>query len=141
MLTIGGHAVLLWLHILGACVWIGGQVVVAAVIPLTRGDAGLARALGRRFQVVAWPAYAVLLVTGFALAASDGITLGHLLSTDAGRTLAVKLIFVLLSGAAALTHVLTPSRWRSAGLAGALGGLSLLTAVVAALYGVALAGG
>jgi uncharacterized membrane protein len=37
MLTISGHAVLLWLHVLGACVWIGGQLVVAAVVPLTRG--------------------------------------------------------------------------------------------------------
>jgi uncharacterized membrane protein len=60
MLTISGHAVLLWLHVLGACVWIGGQLVVAAVVPLTRGEPRLARALGPRFQAVAWPAFALL---------------------------------------------------------------------------------
>jgi uncharacterized membrane protein len=141
MLTIGGHAVLLWLHVLGACVWIGGQVVVAAVIPLSRGDARLGRALGRRFQVVAWPAFALLVVTGVILASTSGITPATLFGSAAGRTMAIKLLFVLLSGAAALAHVLTPSRWRSTRLAGVLGGLSLLSAVVAALYGVVLAGG
>jgi putative copper export protein len=141
MLTISGHAVLLWLHVLGACVWIGGQLVVAAVVPLTRGEPRLARALGRRFQAVAWPAFALLVVTGVIQAYAIGITPATLLETAAGRTLGVKLLFVLVSGAAALAHVLTPSRWRSARLAGVLGGVSLLSAVVAALYGVVLGGG
>jgi hypothetical protein len=55
--------------------------------------------------------------------------------------LGVKLLFVLVSGVGALAHALTPSRWRNARLAGVLGGVSLLGAVVAALYGVVLGGG
>jgi putative copper export protein len=141
MLTFTGHAVLLWLHVLGACVWIGGQLVVAVMVPLTRGDPRLARALGRRFQAVAWPAFGVLVVTGVIQAHVIGITPATLLQTATGRTLGVKLLFVLLSGAAALAHALTPSRRRSARLAAGLGGVSLLSAVVAALYGVVLGGG
>jgi putative copper export protein len=141
VLSVGGHAVLLWLHILGASVWIGGQIVVAAVIPLTRREVVLARALGRRFQLVAWPAFILLVVTGVIEASQMGITTGTLFATGAGRTLAIKLLFVLVSGVAALVHVLMPARWRSPHLAAALGGVSLLSAMVAALYGVVLAGG
>ena len=140
MLTIGGHAVVVWLHVLGACVWIGGQLVVAVVVPLTRDDPNLARALGRRFQAVAWPAFALLVATGIIQAYADGITPTTLLASAAGRTLAVKLIFVLVSGAAALAHSLTPAWRRSPGLAATLGGISFVSAVVAALYGVVLGG-
>ncbi|HYA00605.1 MAG TPA: CopD family protein [Candidatus Binatia bacterium] len=140
MLTLGGHAVLVWLHVLGACVWIGGQLVVAAVVPLTLGDSALARAVGRRFQIVAWPAFALLVATGVAQAYSEGITPATLLASAAGRTLGVKLLFVLVSGAAALVHVLTPESRRSPRLAGILGGVSFVSAVVAALYGVVLGG-
>lgn len=141
MLAIGGHAIVLWLHVLGACTWIGGQLVVAVVVPLTRGDPRLARALARRFQWVAWPAFALLVVTGVIQALDDGITPATLLATAAGRTLGVKLLFVLLSGATALAHSLTPAPRRSARLAAALGGTSLLSAVMAALFGVVIAGG
>ncbi len=140
MLSIGGHAIVVWLHVLGACVWIGGQLVVAVVVPLTRSDPRLARALGRRFQEVAWPAFVLLIVTGVIQALDDGITPTTLLASAAGRTLGVKLLFVLASGVAALAHTVTPERRRSPRLAGALGSVSFLTAVVAALYGVVLGG-
>jgi hypothetical protein len=90
---------------------------------------------------VAWPAFALLVVTGVIQAYAIGITPATLLDTAAGRTLGVKLLFVLVSGVGALAHALTPSRWRNARLAGVLGGVSLLGAVVAALYGVVLGGG
>lgn len=141
MLPIGGHAIILWLHVLGACTWIGGQLMVAVVVPLTRGDPALARSLGRRFQWVAWPAFALLVVTGVIQALDDGITPATLVATAAGRTLGVKLLLVLVSGGAALAHSLTPARRRSAHLAAVLGSVSLLSAVAAALFGVVVAGG
>ena len=54
------------LHIFAATVWVGGQVVLAAIVPLARrlGGRDATRAIARRFQIVAWPAFAVLLVTG-----------------------------------------------------------------------------
>jgi putative copper export protein len=141
MLPIGGHAIVLWFHVLGACTWIGGQLVVAVLMPVTRGEPRLARALGLRFQWVAWPAFALLVVTGVIQALDDGITPTNLLATATGRTLGVKLLFVLLSGAAALAHSLTPARRRTPRLAAVLGGASLLCAIVAGLFGVVIAGG
>ena len=52
------------LHVLGACVWVGGQLVLAALVPALRAYPGAAAAAGRRFRVVAWPAFALLVVTG-----------------------------------------------------------------------------
>ncbi len=146
MLSIHGSQLVLWVHVLAACIWIGGQITVAAVIPLLRGQAGLAAVAGRRYQVIAWPAFAVLVGTGIANAANAGIGWGDLGSTAVGRTLAVKLGFVALSGVAAAVHAfLQAPRARrgaapSAATSAVLGSLSLLAAVVAALYGVVIAG-
>jgi len=146
MLTIHGRELVLWLHVLAACVWIGGQFTVAALIPLLRGQQGLAAMAGRRYQLVAWPAFAVLLATGVLNAADAHITWHDLGSTAVGRTLVTKLGFVALSGAAAAVHAfLQAPRSRggaapSAATSAALGSVSLLAAVVAALYGVVIAG-
>lgn len=146
MLPVHGRELILWLHVLAACVWIGGQVTVAAVIPLLRGQAGLAAMAGRRYQVVAWPAFLVLLGTGVANAANAHITWHDLGTTAVGRTLVTKLGFVAVSGAAAAVHAfLQAPRSRggvapSAATSAVLGSVSLLAAVVAALYGVVIAG-
>lgn len=146
MLNIHGFELVLWVHVLAATIWIGGQITVAAVIPLLRDQAGLAAVVGRRYQVIAWPAYLVLLGTGWANAANAHITWGALGSTAVGRTLLVKLGFVALSGLAAAVHAfLQAPRSRggsapSAATSALLGSVSLLAAVVAALYGVVIAG-
>lgn len=146
MLRIQGRELVLWLHVLAATVWIGGQVTVAAVIPLLRGQAGLAAAAGRRYQAIAWPAFAVLVVTGLLNAADADIGWGDLTATSAGRTLLVKLGFVFVSGLAAAVHAfLQAPRSRGGAAPGAaasaaLGSVSLLAAVVAALFGVVIAG-
>lgn len=145
MLPVGGAAVVLWLHVIAASIWIGGQVTVAVLIPLLRGGPGLAAAAGRRFQVVAWPAFALLVATGVLNMRHRGIGWGDLGSTETGRTLGVKLVLVLVSGAAAALHafVQAPSSARrpSAAMSAALGALSVTAAVGAALFGVVIAGG
>jgi putative copper export protein len=93
MLPIQADAVILWMHVLAACVWIGGQVVIAAIIPLVRGFDWLATSTGRRYQVVAWPAYVVLVVTGILNMRSAGISAHDLVETAVGRTLTIKLGF------------------------------------------------
>jgi putative copper export protein len=139
MLQISGPQWVLWVHVVAACIWIGGQVAVAAVIPLLRG-AGLAAAVGRRYQQVAWPAFAALAVTGVINVGNAGLQWSHLLDSAAGRTLAVKLGLVAVSGAAAAVHAFVQApRGRSAAWSASLGNLSLLAAVAAALYGVAIA--
>lgn len=139
MLHISGPQWVLWVHVLAACIWIGGQIVVAAVIPLVRGTE-LASAIGRRYQVVAWPAFAALAVTGVINVGNAGLQWSHLLDSSAGKTLVAKLGLVALSGLAAAVHAFVQARRNPGAMWSAvLGSLSLLAAVTAALYGVVIA--
>jgi putative copper export protein len=133
LLPVHLDAVRLFLHVLAATVWVGGQLTLAALVPALRAaGAEIPRVAARRFNEVAWPAFALLVVTGVwnIVAEQDDVK---------GRyetTLIVKLVVVAISGLSAWLH----SRSRStAGLAvfGALTGLSALAAL---LLGVVLAG-
>jgi putative copper export protein len=125
----------LFLHVLAASVWVGGQLTLAGLVPTVRAlDAGAPRLVARRFNLIAWPAFAVLLVTG----------VWNLLDIDIGDrsteyqvTLFVKLILVALSGVSAFLHTMARTR---TGLAiwGALSGLS---SVAAMFFGVWLTRG
>jgi putative copper export protein len=145
VLSISGAAVVLWLHVIAACVWIGGQATVALLIPLLRGQGALARLAGQRYQMVAWPAYAILVITGLANVSNAGLQWSTLFDSPPGRTLAVKLGLVAVSGLAAGVHAFLQAPQRSEQVAGrpvasaVLGSVSLLTAVLAALYGVVIA--
>ena len=139
----------LFVHIVAACVWIGGQITVAAVLPLLRGDPGLIAAVGHRFARLAWTAFGVLVVTGVLNVTLMGWGVGDLPSTGPGRILLVKLGFVVLSGLAAAVHagIQAPRRREamsqraySAGAA-VLGSVALLSALAAALFGVLIARG
>ena len=122
----------LFLHVLAATVWVGGQITLAALVPALRGSGReVTRVAARAFARVAWPAFAVLLVTGVwnVLAERDR-------GTAYRHTLAVKLVLVALSGVAAFLHARAASR---TGLAvwGALTGLS---AIATLFVGIVLAG-
>ena len=133
MLSVSWDTVRLFLHVLAATVWVGGQLTLAALVPvLRRLGAGLPRAAARRFNQVAWPAFGVLIATGIWNMVAVN-------SQDHGSyrvTLIVKLVAVAISGVTAALH----ARSRSpAGLAvfGALTGISALAAL---FLGVLLAG-
>ncbi len=65
MTTSGWELLRLFLHITAATIWVGGQLVLAALVPALRGISPQAPAIAARaFARVAWPAFAVLLVTG-----------------------------------------------------------------------------
>jgi len=121
------------LHVLGASVWVGGQIVLAVLVPTVRTFGSEApRLIAQRFSRVAWPFYALLVVTGvWNLFAVD---IG---STDTAYqgTLAVKLLVVALSGIAAFVHSATESRV----VRGVTGGGGLVAAVAAMVCGVILA--
>jgi putative copper export protein len=147
VLPVTASSVRLFLHILGATVWIGGQIALAAVVPVVRRAAPDAvRPVARRFQLVAWPAFGLLLVTGVwnlaVLHPADQ-------STEWLVTLMVKLVLVALSGIAAAAHAfLTGPRVsvatsdaqqrRRRALSGATAGLGLLFALGAAFLGTRL---
>jgi putative copper export protein len=138
MLPVYASTFRLFLHILAATVWVGGQIVLAALVPLVRriGGAESTRAVARRFQQVAWPAFAVLVATGIW-----NITAVHVgdQSGSYRTTLIVKLVLVVVSGACALGHTLLARR-RSA-LGGAMAALALLAALGATFLGVLLTTG
>ncbi len=135
MLPVHASTIRLFLHVLAAMIWVGGQVSLAVLVPVARRTGGVetTRALARRFQLVAWPAFALLVATGIwnLFAVNVGDQSGSYLTT-----LAVKLALVGVSGAGALAHILL-ARSRPA-LGGALAGLALLAALGATFTGVLL---
>lgn len=133
MLPVSWDTIRLFLHVLAATVWVGGQLVLAALVPvLRRLGAEIPRAAARRFNQVAWPAFGLLLITGVwnIAAVRSKIAGGY------QATLIVKLVVVVISGVTAALHARARSR---AGLAvfGALTGLSALAAL---FLGIMLAG-
>ena len=53
------------LHVLAASVWVGGQIVLAGLVPTVREiDPEAPRKVARAFNRLAWPAYGVAVVTG-----------------------------------------------------------------------------
>jgi putative copper export protein len=130
VLTIDLDVVVLTLHVLAATIWVGGQIVLQALVgPLRRtAPAGITPA-ARAFAWVAWPAFAVLVLTGGAMMAgakdeSDAYTM----------TLMVKLTFVLVSGIGAALHTFL----KNPALKGISAGVGLVSAIAVVLLGVSI---
>jgi putative copper export protein len=132
MLAVNWDTVRLFLHVLAATIWVGGQLTLAALVPvLRRHDPDAPRIAARRFNLVAWPAYGVLIATGIwnIIAVSP-------MSPAYQRTLTVKLIVVAASGISAFLHARSKT---TVGLA-VWGALTGLTALSALFLGIVLAG-
>ena len=133
MLPVSWATVRLFLHVLGATVWAGGQLTLAGLVPgLRRLSADAPRVVARRFNSIAWAAFAVLVATGIW----NILAIRPDWSSSYGTTLIVKLVVVAVSGIAAALHARARS---SAGLA-AFGALSGLSALGALFLGVLLSG-
>ncbi len=134
MLPVTVDTIRLFLHILAAAVWVGGQFTLAGLVPAVRAlGPDAPRTVARRFNRVAWPAFGVLFVTG----------LWNLAETNVGdqppewiATLFAKLAVVALSGVSAALHTRAATR-KALAVWGALSGLSALLAL---FYGVQLHG-
>jgi putative copper export protein len=122
------------LHVLGAAVWVGGQFTVLALLPTVRqlGD-DAPKKVAQAFARLMWPAYGLLLLTGFwNIAASD--VSGA--SSTWKAVLMAKVAVVVLAGVAMFLHQAAGSR-RATAIWGAIGALS---SVAALCLGVFLAG-
>jgi putative copper export protein len=122
----------LFLHVLAATVWVGGQITLAALVPALRASGtDVPKAAANAFNRVAWPAFGVLVVTGLWNVAAEG---------DQGpayeHTLILKYVLVLASGVTAYLH----SRAASRAAMAVLGALTGLTALGALFVGIMLAG-
>jgi putative copper export protein len=133
MLPVSWGTIRLFLHVLAATVWVGGQITLAALVPvLRRRGAEIPRAAARRFNLVAWPAFGVLIVTGIWNIAAVRSQIHGSYRT----TLIVKLVVVAISGVAALLH----ARARTPAGQAVFGALTGLSALAALFLGVLLAG-
>jgi putative copper export protein len=115
----------LFLHVLAASVWVGGQIVLAGLVPTVRGfGEDATRQVARAFNRIAWPAYGVAVVTGlwnvFALPLDD---LMH-------PWIELKVLAVLLSGVGALVHQMAKGNKAMLAIGGAMSSLF----AVAAMY-------
>jgi putative copper export protein len=134
MLSVHWSTIRLFLHVLAATVWVGGQLTLAGLVPGLRAISPDApRTVARRFNRIAWPAFAALVVTGLWNISAVHATFHG----TYGVTLTVKIVVVALSGLSAFLHARSRSK---AGLA-AWGALAGASAIAAVFLGVLLAGG
>jgi len=134
MLPVHAATIRLFLHVLAATVWVGGQLTLAGLVHGLRAlGPDAPRTVARRFNRIAWPAFAVLVLTG----------LWNLGETHVGdqssawiATLFAKLVVVAVSGLSAFFHTRATTKQ---GLA-IWGGLAGLSALLALFYGVQLHG-
>jgi putative copper export protein len=134
MLPVTSETIRLFLHVLGATVWVGGQITLAGLVPALRPLGPEAtKAAARRFNRVAWPAFALLVVTGIWNIAAEKPTFGTAYTT----TLMVKIAVVAASAVTALIH----TQAKSKPMLAVFGALSGLTALAALFLGIMLVSG
>ncbi len=133
MLSVSWDTIRLFLHVLAATVWVGGQVTLAALVPALRvAGAEAPKAAANAYNRIAWPAFGVLVATGVwnVIAEHD---------KDHGSyhtTLIVKYVVVAASGVTAYLHMRAGSKTAMA----VFGALTGLTALGAVFVGIMLAG-
>ena len=126
-------AIRLTLHVLAVTVWVGGQLTLAALVPLLREHGqDITKAAAQKFASVAWPAFAIAVITG-------GWNLMEVDFADAEGpyvvSLFVKILCVVASGVSVGVHQTTTNRTLKA--IGGAGGL--VFALLALVLGVTLA--
>jgi putative copper export protein len=132
MLSPTADTIRLFLHVLAASVWVGGQIVLGGLVPRLRvSHPESLKTVANGFARVAWPAFALTMVTGIwnILDVSISDT-----STEYQVTLFVHVLLAVATATFAAIHSLGRSK-----LALALGGaLGLLTGLGAMFIGLLL---
>ncbi len=122
------------LHVLAATIWVGGQFVLAGLLPTVRGLGDTApRQVAKAFGRLSWPAYWILIVTGFWNYAA----VNHVNATSGWNAVfGIKMVCVVAAGVATLLHT-KASAPKAKGIFAAV---AALTSVGALVLGIALAG-
>ena len=122
-----------YLHILAVCVWLGGQIVLASVVPkLRKTNPEVLSNIAKGYAAIAWPAMILIVFTGaWGLAEID--------TSDQSSaymiTLGIKMLLVATAIIATVIHSNGTSKIAK-GLGGSIG---LLATLFAAYCGVLLA--
>ncbi len=115
-----------FLHVLAATVWVGGQITLLVLLPTVREIGGDApKMAARAYNRAAWVAFGVLVVTGIwnLFAVDVGST-----TVEYQATVGLKLVVVALSGIGAFIHSTTADR-KMLAITGAVGGVTALAAL------------
>ncbi|MEW5840884.1 CopD family protein [Nitrososphaera sp.] len=104
-----------WIHLIGSSIWVGGSIFIAAVaVPVLRSHfkdlderVGLMVKVGRQFNRVTVPAFAILVATGIYNARAFISYPGALADSTYGVLLLIKIILVLATIGAYVVHVKT----------------------------------
>jgi putative copper export protein len=122
----------LFLHVIAASVWVGGQFALAGVVPaLRRVSPAATKAAAQAFARVAWPAYGVVVLTGMWSLMAVDITAT---SSAYQGTVLLKIAVAIASGVFAAIHAAGKSKLSLA----IGGGLGALTSVAAMFLGILL---
>ena len=130
MLSPTADSIRLFLHVLAASVWVGGQIVLGGVVPKLRQVAPESlKVAANAFARIAWPAFAVVVVTGMWNILD--ITVGDM-TTEYQVSLFVHVLLAMAAAMFVVIHSVGQTK-----LALALGGaLGLLTSLGAMFVGI-----
>ncbi|HET7488505.1 MAG TPA: hypothetical protein VFJ85_11295 [Acidimicrobiales bacterium] len=130
MYSVNADTIRLFLHVVAATIWVGGQFTLAGLVPAVRGLSPEApKTVARAFNRIAWPAFGVLVLTGIWNIIADDNT-----SSKYQATLGLKMVFVIASGVSAFVHTKATSKSQMA----MWGGISGVTALLAVFVGIML---
>lgn len=118
-----------WLHLIAASIWVGGLIVLGALVAAVRragADRSVLTAMARQFGRVSWAAMGVALATGVVQLARSDVSLSS--DTQYAVALGIKLALVGVAAGLALFHQLT-ARDSSPAVRGAIQGLILLASL------------
>ena len=132
MLSPNADSIRLFLHVLAASVWVGGQIVLGGLVPKLRQVAPESlKVAANAFARIAWPAFAVVVVTGMWNILD--IKVGDM-STEYQITMFVHVLLAMAAAMFVVIHSIGQTK-----LALALGGaLGLLTSLGAMFVGILL---
>ncbi len=114
-LTMSWYHLVVFVHVLGAVIWVGGILFLGFVaVPAIRrlpDDArgNLLSTIGRRFRLIGYLALAVLFITGIIQMVTLGANLSNVLdgsffATRFGSSLAIKLVLVVIMVSVSAVH-------------------------------------
>ena len=132
MLSPSVATIRIFLHVIAASVWVGGQLTLAGLVPsLRRTHPQAVKTVAQAFARVAWPAFGITVLTGVWNLMAVDITTA---SSAYQATVLLKIAVAIASGVFAAVHQVGQTK-----VALAVGGaLGALTAIAAMFLGVLL---